>query len=250
MDPPPPELPPPNEMTSTLASVILTANPTNSPTAAVCKLLWFARQLLFFRNANNEKPKPAPQPVAGNICVNKRDNAIPATTSLARIIRPMRRLTLIYARKTLNRCRGFSISSSMYSTILTTRFRMRIFRTDRCTPPNRPYTAKNPSPSSYYQANIVVETNRSLQLFAGGLTLSGGGVSTEWNQDGSKHKNTYYNGAFVEHGRLHGLPRKPRPEPLSRGRRLQRDSRARNFRHRPTRSSSDRDLPGPYARPT
>ena len=42
-----------------------------------------------------------------------------------------------------------------------------------------PYTAQNPPPSSYYQANIVVETNRSLQLFSGGLSPN---ISTDWNQ--------------------------------------------------------------------
>lgn len=57
-----------------------------------------------------------------------------------------------------------------------------------------PYSATNPAPSSYYQANIVVETNRSLQLFAGGLSLSGNGISTEWNMNGQPHKNMYYNG--------------------------------------------------------
>ena len=63
-----------------------------------------------------------------------------------------------------------------------------------------PYTASNPAPSSYYQANIVVETNRSLQQFAGGLSLGGGGVSTQWNADGSLHKNTYYGGHFYNMG--------------------------------------------------
>lgn len=54
-----------------------------------------------------------------------------------------------------------------------------------------PFTAEHPSPSSYYQANIVVETNRSLQLFSGGLTPA---ICTDWNKDGNPHKNTYYAG--------------------------------------------------------
>ena len=45
--------------------------------------------------------------------------------------------------------------------------------------------------SSFYLANIVVETNRSLQLFSGGLSPA---ISTDWNQDGSFHKNTFYDG--------------------------------------------------------
>ena len=56
---------------------------------------------------------------------------------------------------------------------------------------NPPFTATNPAPSSFYQANIVVETNRSLQLFSGGLSPN---ICTDWNQDGSPHKNTIYGG--------------------------------------------------------
>ena len=54
-----------------------------------------------------------------------------------------------------------------------------------------PFTAQNPAPSTFYQANIVVETNRSLQLFSGGLSPY---VSTDWNLDGTPHKNTIYGG--------------------------------------------------------
>jgi hypothetical protein len=60
-----------------------------------------------------------------------------------------------------------------------------------------PYTANNPAPSTYYQANIVVETNRSLQLFSGGLSPT---ISTDWNADGSPHKNSYYGGHFYNMG--------------------------------------------------
>ena len=56
---------------------------------------------------------------------------------------------------------------------------------------NPPYSATHPAPSSYYQANIVVETNRSLQLFSGGLSPN---ISTDWNADGTPHKNTFYGG--------------------------------------------------------
>jgi hypothetical protein len=60
-----------------------------------------------------------------------------------------------------------------------------------------PYTAKNPARSNYYMANIVVETNRALQLFSGGLSPS---ISTDWNEDRSEHKNTYYGGNFYSAG--------------------------------------------------
>jgi hypothetical protein len=54
-----------------------------------------------------------------------------------------------------------------------------------------PYTANHPAPSSFYQANIVVETNRSLQLFSGGLSPN---VCTDWNRNGQPHTNTDYGG--------------------------------------------------------
>ena len=54
-----------------------------------------------------------------------------------------------------------------------------------------PFNAKNPAPSSFYQANIVVETNRSLQLFSGGLSPT---ICSDWNEDGTPHQNTFYNG--------------------------------------------------------
>ena len=62
---------------------------------------------------------------------------------------------------------------------------------------NPPFTADNPAPSSYYQANIVVETNRSLQLFSGGLSPN---ISTDWNREGTQHKNTLYNGKAYNMG--------------------------------------------------
>jgi hypothetical protein len=70
-----------------------------------------------------------------------------------------------------------------------------------------PYTAANPAASSFYQANIVVETNRALQLFSGGLTIPpGNGVSTDWNTDATAttpatlHRNTYYGGKHYNAG--------------------------------------------------
>nr|MDP9263863.1 hypothetical protein [Acidobacteriota bacterium] len=60
-----------------------------------------------------------------------------------------------------------------------------------------PYTAQNPAASSFYQANIVVETNRALQLFSGGLSPN---ISTDWNSDGTPHMNSYYGGKFHNMG--------------------------------------------------
>jgi hypothetical protein len=47
----------------------------------------------------------------------------------------------------------------------------------------------------------VVETNRTLQLFAGGLSPQ---ISTEWNADGTPHKNTYYGSVFHNMGGFMG----------------------------------------------
>ena len=63
-----------------------------------------------------------------------------------------------------------------------------------------PYTAQNPAASSYYLANIVVETYRSLQLFSSGLSPQPkAAVVTSWNVDGTQHKNVYYG------GRIHAM---------------------------------------------
>jgi hypothetical protein len=70
-----------------------------------------------------------------------------------------------------------------------------------------PYTAHNPSRSTYYQANIVVETDRSLQLFSGGLVQAGGtGSITDWDMwmaddpGAAFHKNSYYGGGAYNMG--------------------------------------------------
>ena len=65
---------------------------------------------------------------------------------------------------------------------------------------NDPNSGHNPS--SYHQANIVVETNRTLQLFSGGLVQSGGtGSNSDYESQFSGtagttiHKNMYYGGS-------------------------------------------------------
>jgi hypothetical protein len=61
----------------------------------------------------------------------------------------------------------------------------------------QPSSATNPSSGSYYLANMVVETNRSLQQFSGGLSPN---ISTVWNVDDTPHKNSYFNGHFFNMG--------------------------------------------------
>jgi hypothetical protein len=65
-------------------------------------------------------------------------------------------------------------------------------------------------------ANIVVETNRSLQLFSGGLSpQKEAAVVTSWNVDGTQHRNVYYGGRFHAMGGCmgcHGAQGQNRPD--------------------------------------
>jgi hypothetical protein len=197
VDPQPPMSSPPNEIPSALGSVILTGNPTTCqplPTANYCGS---PGSQLYYRNAANANPPP--QPTGGNICINKRDNAIPDYVIGAN-------KQAHTAISTYLQQNGINSAPWLFYKLVNVQY----YPYDKIPDPNvpngspymtqPPYTAAHPAPSSYYQANIVVETNRSLQLFAGGLSLGGGGISTEWNQDGTPHKNTYYGGAFYNMG--------------------------------------------------
>jgi hypothetical protein len=200
VDPQPPASLPPNEMTSGLASVILTTNPATCQPAPSASYCGSPGSQLYYRNANHaEPPNPPPQPVGGNICVDKRDNAIPNYVIAANNHAHT-------AIETSLRQNNIKSAPWLFYKLVNVQY----YPYDKIPDPAKPdgslytaqppYTAKNPAPSSYYQANIVVETNRALQLFAGGLTLAGGGVSTEWNQDGTPHKNSYYGGTFYNMG--------------------------------------------------
>jgi hypothetical protein len=199
-DPKPPVTPPPpEEITSALGSVLLTADPTTCQSLQAANYCGSPGNQLYYRNDNRSGANPPPQPIAGNICVNKRDNAIPDYVIAAN--NQAHAAISAYLRQN-------NINSAPWLSYKLVN--VQYYPYDKIPNPNipngspytaqPPYTAANPAPSSYYQANIVVETNRSLQLFAGGLSLAGAGVSTEWNQDGSPHKNTYYGGHFYNMG--------------------------------------------------
>ena len=200
VDPQPPSSPPPPmETTSALGQVILTADPTSCQPLQTANYCASPGSRLYYRNDNPSGKMPPPQPVSGNICVDKRDNAIPDFVIAA------------------NRQAHSAISDSLKQNKISSApwlfyklVNVQYFPYDKIPNPSipngspytaqPPFTAANPAPSTYYQANIVVETNRSLQLFAGGLSYGGGGISTEWNQDGSPHKNTYYGKQFSNMG--------------------------------------------------
>jgi hypothetical protein len=195
VDPQPPSTPPPQmEVTSALGSVILTSDPATCKPVQTPNYCGSPGSQLYYRNATF--PPPNNQPSDGNICVNKRNNAIPSyviaanTQAHAAIAAYLKQNNIVTAPQ-------------LYYKLINVQY----FPYDKIPNPSLPngslytaqppYTATNPAPSSYYQANIVVETNRSLQLFAGGLSPN---ISTEWNADGTPHKNSHYAGQFYNMG--------------------------------------------------
>jgi hypothetical protein len=197
VDPQPPISPPPpsGEATSNIGSVILTGDPTTCKPAPAT-YCGAPGSRLYLRNVTHVPPTPNSEPSGGNICIDERENPIPDYVIAA------------------NKQAHAAISSYLQQNNLSSApwlsyklVNVQYFPYDKIPNPQipngSPYTAKppftatNPAPSSYYQANIVVETNRSLQLFAGGLSPN---ISTEWNQDGSAHKNTYYGNHFYNMG--------------------------------------------------
>jgi hypothetical protein len=196
VDPRPPMSPPPSvEITSKLGSVILTADPTTCKPVAVA-YCGAPRNRLYVRNVTPDPPTSNSEPSAGNICIDKRENEIPDYVIAAN--KEAHAAISAYLRQN-------SINSGPWLSYKLVN--VQYYPYDKIPNPNvpngspytaqPPYTASNPAPSSYYQANIVVETNRSLQLFSGGLSPN---VSTDWNEDGTAHKNTYYGGHFYNMG--------------------------------------------------
>ena len=178
-------------LTSTEGSVILTNNPAQCQPAPASYCGSPGSQLYYINTKFPSAPPPQPQPTAGNICVDKRDNAIPDYAVAAN--KQAHSAMSAYFKQN-----GISSAPWLaYKLVNVQYYPYDKIIADPKVPNGSlytakpPYTAKNPAPSSYYQANIVVETNRSLQLFSGGLSPQ---ISTEWNQDGSPHKNTFYGG--------------------------------------------------------
>jgi hypothetical protein len=194
VDPKPQDTPPPPmEIPSQLGSVIVTGNPAQcKPESA--RYCGAPGSQLYLQNDVGEPPNS--EPSGGNICVNKRENAIPDYAIAAN--KQAHAAMAAYFRQN-------NIPSAPW--LAYKLVNVQYYPYDKIPNPNipngspytakPPYTAKNPAPSSYYQANIVVETNRSLQLFSGGLSPY---ISTDWNSDGTPHKNTYYDGGFYNMG--------------------------------------------------
>src|SRR5438445_1450353 len=194
VDPQPPSSTPANTTPSTLGTVILTGNSATCQPLQQQTYCTNPGNQLYYRNTPASPPNNAPS--GGNICVNKRDNAIPSEVIAAN--------TQAHAA-IASYLKQNGIASAPWLTYKLVN--VQYFPHDKVitkqTPNGSlyssqpPYTAQNPSPSSFYQANIVVETNRALQLFSGGLSPN---INTDWNQDGSQHKNTYYAGSHYNMG--------------------------------------------------
>jgi hypothetical protein len=174
--------------------VILTNDPTTCQPAPTAQYCGAPGSQLYYQNASF--PPPNNQPAGGNICVNKRDNAIPDYVIAAN--KQAHAAIAAYLQQN-------NIPSAPW--LFYKLVNVQYFPYDKIPNPSipngspytaqPPFTATNPAPSSYYQANIVVETNRSLQLFSGGLSPN---ISTQWNQNATRHQNTYYGGAFHNMG--------------------------------------------------
>ena len=191
---PKPNPPGTSDAPSTSGSVILTDDPTTCKPAKSPNYCGAPGDQLYYRNATFKPPND--QPSAGNICVNKRDEAIPDY-----VINANKKAHSAIA----SYLKQHNIASAPWPAYKLVN--VQYYPYDKIPDPNvpngspytakPPYTAANPASSSYYMANIVVETNRSLQLFAGGLSPN---ITTEWNQNATPHKNSYYGGKFYNMG--------------------------------------------------
>jgi hypothetical protein len=184
------------------AMVILTADPKTCLTVQSPTYCDAPGQRLFYRNENVTGAVPPPAPTGGNICVNKRDNDLPPYVIDANKVAHSAIAAYLQENKIMSAPWLFykliNVQYYPYSKDIS---KVKISPNGSLYMSNPPYTAKNPAPSSFYQANIVVETNRALQLFSGGLTFPpGNGVSTDWNAGGTPHMNTYYAGTFYNAG--------------------------------------------------
>jgi hypothetical protein len=186
----------PDDTPSVEGSVILTSDTATCEPVEVETYCEHPGHRLYYVNA----PSPQPVPSGGRICVNSRDQSIPDYVIVANEMAHEAIATYLDMN-------GIEAAPWLYYKLVNVQY----FPYDKVitTPtPNGslytsepPFTAENPAPSSYYLANILVETNRSLQLFSGGLSPQPrAAVATSWNADGTQHRNTIYGGHFHNMG--------------------------------------------------
>ena len=127
-------------------------------------------------------------PSRGFVCVNYRDNAIPQPVIEAN-------QTAHAAIRTYNQTQGIPDSPWLYYKLLNVQYQVIDKNYAGIYAGSDPNTGHNPS--SYYLANIVVETNRPLQLFSGGLLPTGSNSDFDsqfYAGATGIHKNMYYGG--------------------------------------------------------
>jgi hypothetical protein len=193
VDPQPPLIQSQDERGSINGSVILTDDPRIGKPAAMPSYCGAGSKLYY----HNERSGTSTNvPADGDICVDKRDNAIPDyaikanTQAHAAIADYLKQLAIKSAPWSYYKL--INVQYFPYDKVIT-----QVMPNGSLYTASPPFTAQHPAPSSFYQANIVVETSRSLQLFSGGLSLASRkitSISTDWNRDGTPHTNTYYGG--------------------------------------------------------
>ena len=201
---------PPSDVVSGNSSVILTTDTQTCQPLTVAAYCPDPRFQLYYRN----EASPQGVPSGGYICVNQRANLIPDYVINAN--KAAHAAISTYLQKN-----HIQSAPWKYYKLINVQYLPydKVITTPR---PNGslyeslpPFTAQNPAASSYYLANIVVETNRSLQLFSGGLSpLPKAAVVTDWNVDGTQHRNVYYGGRFYAMGGCmgcHGAAGQNRP---------------------------------------
>lgn len=186
----------PNPTPSQEGSVVLTQDPQTCVPVQKEAYCDKPGARLYYQNFAGARPSP----IGGNICVNKRDYDIPNFVIDANQ-NAHDAISNYIAKK------GIASSEWLYYKLVNVQYHPYDHIIKKTTPDGSLYkgrgepTAENPATSTYYQANIVVETNRSLQRFSGSVTsLDPGAIQTNWNADGTQHKNTYYNGHFYNMG--------------------------------------------------
>jgi hypothetical protein len=145
---------------------------------------------LYYLNTPLQKALPS----GGFICINYRDNAIPQPIINAN-------QTAHAAIKAYNQAQGISDSPWLYYKLVNVQYQAIDKNYPGVYSGNDPNSGRNPS--SYHLANIVVETNRPLQLFSGGLlgTGSNSDYDSQFNAGATGiHKNMYYGGTQLNMG--------------------------------------------------
>lgn len=142
---------------------------------------------LYYLNASSKRALPR----GGFVCINYRDNPIPDPIISAN-------QAAHAAIKAYNQTQNIPDSPWLYYKLLNVQYQVIDKNYAGVYTGNDPNSGQNPS--SYHLANIVVETNRPLQLFSGGLVSGAGtGANSDFDSQfggpaGSAiHRNMYYN---------------------------------------------------------